>query len=104
MCFIRFLHLTNNHQFEYFTDTGCTFTILSFTEGVELTVYRLSYLLYFPLRYSVFISILFLSFFFQIYSLFFIMLIIPPFISIFTRYTFLISGRFIHTLHKHFGR
>ena len=32
------------------------------------------------------------------------MLIVPPFISIFTRYTFLISGRFLHPLHKHFGR
>ena len=95
--------MSNNFSFETFTDSGCTITVSSTDEQVELAISRLSYFIFFPLRYSLFIVSIFLSSFFNINFFIIIAFFVPAMLAMFTRYTFLVSGRFLHPFHKRFG-
>ena len=101
--FPRFLFLTNNFSFETFTDSGCTITVDSSDDSVQITVFRLPYIIFFPLRYSLIFVSLFLTSFFNLDSLMVFLFVVPSLLVVFTRYTFLVSGRFLSPFHKHFG-
>lgn len=96
--------MSDNFYFETYTDSGCTITVRSTPDYVEIATYRLSNLIYFPLRYSFFIvAILYINFtnlnnHILVYTL---LIIVLP--AVFTNHTVLLPGRFLQPFHKYLG-